>query len=216
MAEPDRRPPEVTVTKPGGDAGKTDLLEAGPPAPGSTRRRVALTAVLAVLVAGLVVVTGDGPASPPEPAGPPTARQPAAQTPTTDGVEAVARDAGMPLERFSLRLDLQVGVDAEGGPGDGPDDELVLLALTGQGFALRLDGAGLPLALGPVGPDGAAFSVALDVAVTDCSVPTQAQRRLDLQVQRGSGPEATVRVTTASDVVRLLDRLVVRTCRPGG
>ena len=216
MAEPDRRPPEVTVTVPGGDADAADLLEAGPAAPGSTRRRVALTAVLAVLVAGLVVATGDGPVSPPEPAEPPAARQPAGQTSTTDGVEAVARDAGVPLERFSLRLDLQVGVDAEGGPGDGPDDELVLLALTGQGFALRLDGAELPLALGPVGPDGSAFSFALDVAVTDCSVPTQAQRRLDLQVQRGSGPEATVRVTTASDVVRLLDRLVVRTCRPRG
>ena len=215
MAEPDRRPPEITVTVPGGGA-PTDLLEAGPAAPGSTRRRVALTAVLAVLVAGLVVVTGGGPASPPEAAGPPTARQPAAQTPTTDGVEAVARDAGVPLERFSLRLDLQVDVDAEGGPGDEPDDELVLLALTGQGFAIRLDGAELPLALGPVGPDGSAFSSALEVVVTDCSVPTQAQRRLDLQVQRGSGPEVTVRVTTASDVVRLLDQLVVRTCRPRG
>lgn len=217
---PDRPAPVVTVSVPGGP-GRPDRLDAAPTPrlPATGAQRVLVTSAAAILLAGLVVVTGERVEPLPIPV--PVAAEPPAPTvnarQTDLGVTAVATDLGLPDDPFVLRLSLAVDVAGSGGPGDSQsptvDDEVTLFGVSAQGFELSINGVDGPFSLGPAGRDGTTFAFDLDVAVTDCSVPTQAQRRLDLTLRRGVRPEVQVRVATASDVVGRLDRLVARTCR---
>lgn len=179
------------------DAGGDDPRVELPPG-----ARVVGLAALAVLTAGvLVAVDSRVPGDPVPPAGRAT------PAPPFEGVVAQAvpgRSASEPyVERFALE------VRAAGAAGV---ERVRLLGLAGRGFGLTLTGGSLPVDL-TVGPQGTTSVFRVEVRVVDCSVETQAQRRLDLRLERGGRPEGTVPIATGPELVQALDRLVARTCR---
>lgn len=182
-----------------GDASRADLP------PGA--RAVGLAA-LAVLTAGVLVAADSR-----LPGDPPVSR--ASPAPPFEGVVAQAvpgRSASEPfVERFALEVRAVGAVAPEQG-GSAAGDRVRLLGLAGRGFGLGLTGGSLPVDL-TVGPQGTTSVFRVEVRVVDCSVETQAQRRLDLRLQRGGRPEGTVRIATGPELVQALDRLVARTCR---
>ena len=207
-----RAPPPVTVVVPGRGAVPGELLAVGPPAdesaprgPVPRSRWVALAAVV-VLGAGVVqVATYDVP--PAAPAVPP---------PPVSGVTAAAVQVrglvGGPLvERFGLTVEvaLRGGRGDSGSPSE--QDAVSLLGVTGRGFFLELVGAALPLEV-PLDRTGGRLALEATAQVSDCAIDSQAQRTLELQVQQGART-GEVKVAVDGDVVRLLDRLVARSCR---
>ena len=207
-----RASPPVTVVVPGRGQAPGELLALGPPAdepsprgPVPPSRWVALAAVV-VLGAGVVqVATYDAP--PAAPVVPP---------PPISGVTAAAFQVrglvgGPLLERFGLTVEvaLPVGRGDSGSPSE--QDAVSLLGVTGRGFFLELVGAALPFQV-PLDRTGGSLAFDTTAQVSDCAIDSQAQRTLELQVRQGPRT-GEVKVAVDGDVVRLLDRLVARSCR---
>ena len=132
------------------------------------------------------------------------------------GVTASVFDTAPPggplLERLGLLVVIappQVRGDS-GSPSE--QDQVALLGVTGRGFFVEIVGATLPLPLGPLDRGGGSFGFDVQAQVSDCAIDSQAQRTLELQVRQGPRT-GEVKVAVDGDVVRLLDRLVARTCR---
>lgn len=202
-------PPPITVVIPGRGAVGAELLAVGDPVPRTPvppSRWVGLSAV-AVLVAGVAqVVTYDAPPAPPAVVAP-------AVTGVTASAVPVDTFRGGPLdERFGL--DVVVAPPGSRGDSGSPSeqDQVSLLAVSGRGFFFELVGPSTPVPLGPQDRRGATVSFEVRAQVSDCAVDSQAQRNIELQIRQGlrSGP---VQVSVDDDVVRLLDRLVARSCR---
>lgn len=205
-------PPVVTVVVPGRGPVASEVLATGAPADDRLPRRpvppsrwVGLSAV-AVLCAGVLqAATYEAPAAPAPPAPLPIR-----------GVTATAVDAGTaggPLvERFGLlvRVAPPPGRGDSGSPSE--QDQVALLGVTGRGFFVETINAPLPAPLGPLDRSGASAGFYLEAQVSDCAIDSQAQRTLELQVQQGPRT-GEVKVAVDGKVVRLLDRLVARTCR---
>lgn len=197
------QPGEVLATGLPGD----DLAPRPAPSPS---RWVGLSAV-AVLCAGVLQV-----ATQQTPAKPAAALPAVAPAPAIRGVTAsvfdTARLGGPLLERLGLLVVIappQVRGDS-GSPSE--QDQVALLGVTGRGFFVEIVGAMLPLPLGPLDRGGGSFAFDVQAQVSDCAIDSQAQRTLELQVRQGSHT-GEVKVAVDGDVVRLLDRLVARTCR---
>ena len=203
------QPGEVLATGLPGD----DLAPRPAPSPS---RWVGLSAV-AVLCAGVLqVATQQTPAKP-------AASLPAVTpAPMIRGVTASVFDTAPPggplLERLGLLVVIappQVRGDS-GSPSE--QDQVALLGVTGRGFFVEIVGATLPLPLplplplGPLDRGGGSFGFDVQAQVSDCAIDSQAQRTLELQVRQGPRT-GEVKVAVDGDVVRLLDRLVARTCR---
>lgn len=198
--------PAVTVVVPG------TVPRAEPQVDGPVRARPVLPgrwvglAAAVVLSAGVLrAATDDRPPA-----------LPAQLPPPVPGVAATALDPGLGgeplLERFGLFVRIAPPRPRGDSASPSQDDEVALLAVTAPGFFVRLDGVTLPVEFGPPSRTGAARAFDVSAQVSDCGVDTQAQRTLQLQVRRGTrtGP---VKVAVDGAVVRLLDRLVARTCR---
>lgn len=217
----DREPPPVTVTAPGAGGPPPDVLEQAP----SNGRRAGPAAVLALLAVAVLVgaaVLGGGsgaPAPPQRPAPPPPART------VTSGITATASLAGAATDDpYVQRLTLTVDLPAFDGRGDSGGrllgDEVLLVDVRVRGFTVEPDDPRAPLPLGRFGRSTSGRSTTVPLAVTavgdDCPVEPQPRRDLVLTVRTGDGPEGVVRATADAEVVRALDRLVGRTCRPRG
>jgi len=200
------------VVVPGRGQVPGEVLAVGLPAHDHPPRRpvppsrwVGLSAV-AVLCAGVLQVATHEP----------TAVRVAPAQPAIRGVTAAAVDAGRPggplLERFGLLV--RVAPPPVRGDSGSPSeqDQVALLAVTGRGFFLETVGAPLPAPLGPLDRSGGSVRFDLQAQVSDCAIDSQAQRTLELQVQQGPRT-GEVKVSVDGEVVRLLDRLVARTCR---
>ncbi len=207
-----RDAPVVTVVVPGRGEQPGEVLALGDPAPRPpvpVSRWVGLAGV-AVLVAGVVQVAGyDAPPPPP-----PAPRAVAA--PAVTGVSAQAVDTGLDGGPLVEQFGLLVAVAAPRGRGDSGSpselDQTELLAVTGRGFFLEVEGGSLPVDLGPLDRRGSSVALGVAAQVSDCGIETQAQRTVELQVRR-AGRTATVKVAVDGDVVTRLDRLVARSCR---
>lgn len=164
-------------------------------------------AALAVLTAGvLVAADSQGSGDPVPPAGQAT------PAPPFEGVVAEAVPGKSASEPYVERFALEVRAAGAGADSPAGGDLVRLLGLAGRGFGLTLTGGSLPVDF-TVGPQGTTSVFRVEVRVVDCSVETQAQRRLDLRLQRGGRPEGTVHIATGPELVQALDRLVARTCR---
>ncbi|MBC7374530.1 MAG: hypothetical protein H7323_11125 [Frankiales bacterium] len=200
----DLPPPPVTIVVPG--AVRAELLAVRDPAVRQAipPRWVGLAAV-AVLTAGFVQVAAYDP---------PAVLAPVPQPIT--GVTVAAVDAGLEGGPLLERFGLLVQVSRPRGRGDSASpsvqDEVTLLAVTGHGFFIELDGAALPALIGPTDRRGARVDFGARAQVSDCAIDAEAQRTLEVQVRQGPRTGA-VKVAVAGEVVRLLDRLVARTCR---
>ena len=199
-------PPPVTIVVPGRGEAPAELLAVGdPPAlqPVSPSRWVGLAAV-AVLTAGIVQVAAYDP---------PAVIAPVPQPIT--GVTVAAVDAGLEGGPLVERFGLLVQVTPPRGRGDSGSpsvqDEVTLLGVTGRGFFVELDVA-LPTLIAPADRRGARIDFGARAQVSDCAIDAQAQRTLEVQVRQGART-GEVKVAVAGEVVRLLDRLVARTCR---
>lgn len=219
----ERPSPPISVTIPGRGAAPAELLAVGPPATGRAPRPVPrpsrVVAALAVAVLGAGVLVAHDLVTAPEP---PFVLPPTVSVAGVTASSALVRDRSRPLVQ---RLELSVRLEAASGRGDsggGPQPgDLVLTAVEVRGFGVRLPAQPPPLLLGDVDRRGSGsvetVTLPVEVAVADCAVEPFAQRRLVLQVRRGDGPVGAVQVTSPSEVVRALDRLVARTCnRPRG
>ena len=206
-----RPPPPITVVVPGRGEIPGELLAIGPPAdepsprgPVPPSRWVGLAAVAVLSAGGVQVATYDAPAVPTT-----------APAPAIRGVTASAFDGGLSggplLERFGLVV-LVAPPPARGDSGSPSEqDQVSLLAVTGRGFFFETVGLALPVPLS-LDRTGADVGFELQAQVSDCAIDSQAQRTLELQVQQGPR-SGEVRVAVDGDVVRLLDRLVARSCR---
>ena len=136
--------------------------------------------------------------------------------PPITGVSAAAfavrgLEGGPLVERFGLTVEVALprGRGDSGSPSE--QDAVSLLGVTGRGFFVELVGAALPLPV-PLDRTGGRLAFDTTAQVSDCAIDSQAQRTLELQVQQGPRTGA-VKVAVDGDVVRLLDRLVARSCR---
>ena len=201
-------PPVVTVVIPGRGTVPGEVLAVGEPVPRTPLPPswwVGMAAV-AVLCAGVVAVaTYEAPAAPPS-----------AVRPSVPRVTATALDAGLRGGPLSARFGLYVRVAPTRAHGDSGspsvEDEVTLLEVTGRGLLLGLDGASLPLEVGPMARTGAAMAFEVTAQVSSCETDRQDRRPLTIQVRQGSST-GDVQVAVDGGVVRLLDRLVLRTCR---
>ena len=208
-------PPVVTVVIPGRGAAPGEVLAVGPalprpPVPPSRWVGLAAGAVLSVGVAA--VATYEPPPAPPAVAVPPMSR-----------VMATAMEAGLRDGPFVARFGLFLRVAPPHAPGDAARarsaggsppvaEQVTLVAVTGRGLSVELAGAPLPVDVGPPAQPGAAMEFEVSVQVSSCEVDRRGQRLMALQVRQGSRT-GEVQVTVDGGVVRLLDRLVLRTCR---
>ncbi len=198
-------PPPVTIVVPGRGQVPTELLAVGDPAVRQTvppSRWVGLAAV-AVLTAGVVQVAAYDP---------PVVVAPVPRPIT--GVRVAAVDLGIGGGPLLERFGLQVSSPRRRGDSGSPSvqDEVTLLAITGRGFFVDLDGGELPLLIGPADRRDAQVVLRVRAQVSDCAIDSQAQRTLEVQIRQGSRT-GQVKVAVAGEVVRLLDRLVARSCR---
>lgn len=202
----DRPAPPITVSIPGRGEAPAELLAVGP-AP-SRRPALPVRERATAWGAGLVLSAGVAFAATYEE---PPAPQPPRAVPVAPPVSAsvVSLDGERFLERFGLLVRPAVRLARGDSGSPSVEEQVQVLALTARGFEVRL-GTATPAALARGGvPTG--FDV--EVRVVDCSVDTQAPRRLELQVLQAGGRPLTVRVDAGPEVVRALDRLVSRTCR---
>lgn len=205
----------MTVVVPGRGAAPAELLAVGDPPP----PRPPLPARLRALTAAVLLVLGCGVAAAVDQRDVPPPPRPA---PVTGFPGVTARGAVLEQGELVTRIRLEVAVDVpETGRGDtgGPaePEQLRLVDARARGFQVRLVGRSVPLVLGQVGRFGSGrpyvVPLSAEVVVVDCSVEVGAQRRVTLDVRRGTGPVRPVRVDVGTAFVRALDDLVRRTCR---
>jgi len=222
----ERPPPPVTVSVPGRTVGPVEVLADGgppdrPPLPRWARPVAAGAAGLALVA--LAGAQGRQEAPSPAPSAEPAASTsaPAFVRPPARGVAAtVALRRGGPDAPYAERLTISValrGADA-GGVRYGPAQEVPvrLLEVVATGFEVGLAGRRAPVDLGVLDPrslETVVVPLQADIVVTDCSVSTEAPRAVSLRLQRGDRRPDLVRATVERPVVRVLDRLVSRTCR---
>ena len=166
----------------------------------------------AVLSAGVAAAATYEP-----PPGPPAAALPPLSSVTATALEAGFRD-GPFVARFGLFLRVAPvrapGDDARSRAAGGRPvaEQVTLVAVTGRGLFVELADTPLPVEIGPPARTGAGMAFEVAAQVSSCEVDRRGQRLLSLRVRQGSRT-GEVQVTVDGGVVRLLDRLFLRTCR---
>lgn len=228
-------PPRVTVSIPGRSGSPAELLTGGPPprerapVPRWVRPVAAAAGVLA-LTAFALGQGRDAGAPPAASATPePSAARTAARTdaaraapdpgPRGIGAAVTLRRVGPDapyVERVTLTVTLR-GADLQGHrPGSPPGQRITLLEVAAPAFQVSFPGRPPPVALrvlDPTSTEVVVVALAADVVVSDCALEPLAQRRFALRLRRGDGPPELLHAQVSPPVVRVLDRLVSRTCR---
>ena len=215
----------MTVSIPGRAGTPAEVLSGGappdrPPTPRGVR---AAAAGVAVLVVGALAF-GQDPEPPSAAPVPSPVRSPVPIAAPDAGARGVAASVGIRrvgpdapyVERLTVTVALR-GADLEGDrPGSPQGRPVTLVGVEARGFFVTLPGRTLPVALGELDPTSTEVLVvelAADVVVSDCAFDAMAQRRVVLSVVRGDRPPQLVPADVSRPVVRVLDRLVSRTCR---